>query len=281
MQALRISAILPLLAAFGLSACSSGSPWAAEAPDGILCTRCDGKGSIFESPSAIDRAYGYSSTSRTSCPLCGGTKRMRRDTPTNWQTATAPPIAEPTDYEGFLRRGQDRGIQGFPREAMKDFDRAIALRPDQAPAYIERAGSKKVLRDLQGALTDLDRAAQLDPKNSYVYLSRADAKEQLEDWTGALADYDQYIRMSPDGSAYQYRAKAKVKAKDFNGAIADYDRALQLKPGWYAFFIERGFAKWAAGDKAGAESDWDQARKNAPPGYLHSLELDIKKVRGR
>lgn len=66
--------------------------------------------------------------------------------------------------EDFHNRARLRRIFGQYESALKDHDRAIALRPDVGILYQGRALTRRMAGDAEGAIEDLARAAQLDPE---------------------------------------------------------------------------------------------------------------------
>ena len=51
-----------------------------------------------------------------------------------------------------------------------------------------------------------------------------------------------------------------MRLKQYDMAIADFDKATELRPGYENAYSNRGAAKKAAGDKAGAAEDMAKAR---------------------
>ena len=52
-----------------------------------------------------------------------------------------------------------------------------------------------------------------------------------------------------------------MRRGDLDGAIADFSKAIELKPKFILAYADRGNAKKAKGDQAGAEEDIAQANK--------------------
>ena len=73
--------------------------------------------------------------------------------------------------------------------AIANYDRAIALEPNDADAYHNRGIAKDALGDYAGAIADYDRVVALDPDNVAVLEDRAVAIAGQEAHTGAIADY--------------------------------------------------------------------------------------------
>ena len=107
--------------------------------------------------------------------------------------------------------------------AIANYDRAIALEPDDADAYHNRGIAKDGQGDYAGAIADFDRAIALDPYDADVYHNRGVAKAEQGDYAGAIADYDRVITLDPDNVAVlEDRAVAIAGQKGHAGAIGDY-----------------------------------------------------------
>ena len=61
----------------------------------------------------------------------------------------------------LFMQGVDKSRQGEHEEAIKDFDRALQLNPNDADAYGNRCVARYKLRDKQGAIEDCQKAAAL------------------------------------------------------------------------------------------------------------------------
>jgi tetratricopeptide (TPR) repeat protein/tRNA A-37 threonylcarbamoyl transferase component Bud32 len=90
---------------------------------------------------------------------------------------------------GVLRIRQDR-----PEEAVVDFQKAIALRPEQYQAYADLAQAYQQLQRWDDAAEQLERALRLEPGRPALYRLRARLALQRRDWAGALRDFEETIK---------------------------------------------------------------------------------------
>lgn len=78
------------------------------------------------------------------------------------------PIARTPPSNPAARQSYERGRQfqeaGRPREAIVEYDRAIAAEPDFTQAHKARASARRSVGDRGGALADLDRVHSLDAR---------------------------------------------------------------------------------------------------------------------
>lgn len=115
------------------------------------------------------------------------------------------------------------------REAIRDLDQAIQLKPDYAEAYRDRGVAYRELGQHERAIKDLDKAIQLEPDDVDAYIIRGDAYRGIGQCQRALQDYDKAVQLKPDyGLAYYCRGLAKDKLNDKAGAAADRIKAKEL-----------------------------------------------------
>ncbi len=117
-------------------------------------------------------------------------------------------------------------------QAIKDFNRAIQLEPNNAQNYVYRAQCNRPT-DKNLAISDFNKAVELAPKNSYVYVARGNFYEQdLKDFSNALADYTRAIeleRRENELALYYYnRGGIYQKINDYGRAIDDYTRGITI-----------------------------------------------------
>jgi tetratricopeptide (TPR) repeat protein len=116
-------------------------------------------------------------------------------------------------------------------KAIKEFNTALRLDPEDAEAYFFRGLCWQSKEELVKALADFDAALKLEPDNLEALLSRAETKVDLKQTDAALADLDAALRLAPDDiDALCLRGKVREEAGDYRAALADYQQANRLAP---------------------------------------------------
>ena len=184
--------------------------------------------------------------------------------------------------------------------ALEDINKAIALNPKFASAYLERAYILSSIDERDGKswaqdpqiMTDINRAIQLNPQYADAFRLRGAIKKYSSDYIGAASDLSQAIKILEKQnvdtkealitlrSAYEIRADLKLEyIGDYKSAIKDYDKAIELlikirpdDPSSPTTYEGRGKAKLKAGDYKGALADLETAYKYNPNAtYLKEL----------
>ena len=105
-------------------------------------------------------------------------------------------------YESYKLRGAIRRMTGDFAGAFGDYDKALALKADDAALYEVRASLRMILRqDFNLILKDLDAAIAYGKKHEKVYTQRAAIRFQARDEAGAIEDYQTAIGLRPDSAA--------------------------------------------------------------------------------
>lgn len=154
----------------------------------------------------------------------------------------------------------------FFGQAVKDFNRAIQLAPNEPWNYIYRAqcllSTEKTL-----AAADFDKAVELAPKNSYVYSARGNFFEDEKNFSRAAEDFSRAIEFSrtDDERALNFNGRGGVyqQEKNFGRAIEDYSRAIELfereeqkNPLLPWIYRKRGECYQLLGDGAKSQADF-------------------------
>jgi tetratricopeptide (TPR) repeat protein len=103
----------------------------------------------------------------------------------------------PNDHIGLFNRGHSYEASGQFDQAVSDYNRAIALKPDLAIAYEARGNSYYKLRQFDWAITDYTRAIALRPNNAESYGNRGNAYLALLRPDKAIADYAKALKLDP------------------------------------------------------------------------------------
>jgi len=146
-------------------------------------------------------------------------------------------------------------------KAEKDETRAIALKPDFAAAYYNRALLYVAKRNYKRALADLDSLERIDSGNAEVYTLRGVIRGAQGDLGAAVREHGKAIVADPLGAQrYLYRAWALLNAGQANAALADAGRAVMLNPANASTYETRGKIHQALGNKSAAELDFQTAK---------------------
>ena len=95
-------------------------------------------------------------------------------------------------------RGLDKYEHNRYQEAIKDYDRAIELNPDETTAFNNRGVAKQVIGDYAEAIGDYEKALELNPEDAMAFDNREVAKKEIRDYAGAIKDYDRALELNPE-----------------------------------------------------------------------------------
>jgi len=132
----------------------------------------------------------------------------------------------------YACRGGVLGNTGELLKALKDFDQALNLQPDNGDFYYSRAQVHDKLGNTDLALTDLAKAVALIKSEfgrSVAFALRARVYQKSGKLDESIKDYTEAIRLAPD-FAYHHANRAEVyfDKKEYEKAIADYSEAIRL-----------------------------------------------------
>ena len=167
--------------------------------------------------------------------------------------------------QAFYERGLQKIEEGDESGALLDFDRAIALDPDDANAYYKRANVHFDMGNYEMALADYSKSIELNPNYSDAYFNRGLAYADMGNLQAAIADFSNVLQLNPnDPDAYYHRGLASHDVEDFQSSIQDYTQAILLDAENPYPYISRGLAHSSLGDKQKAIADYTQAIRVAP-----------------
>jgi tetratricopeptide (TPR) repeat protein len=114
-------------------------------------------------------------------------------------------------------------------DALKAYNKVVALRPDYAKAYNNIGTIFIEVTDYDRAITNFDKAIELDANFAFAYNNRGKAYLLKGDIDSALRDIEQSLRLDPTNAhAYLNRARAYAKKNDKDKARADFRTVVTL-----------------------------------------------------
>lgn len=169
-------------------------------------------------------------------------------------------------------------------KSIEYYNSYIATHKPRAVDYIGRAMDLITVRDYTPAVADLDRAIALTPDFAVAYMLRAQAnhhrlptlgndeaptgrndatnrdiqRHNLED--AIIADLDRVIELSPsDAFAWYNKGCILLERGDMDGAYAAFTKALELKPDFGEAYFNRGYVSLSSGSRAKGIGDLSRA----------------------
>ena len=161
--------------------------------------------------------------------------------------------------DAYTIRGQAKSALKRYQEAVKDWDDAIGLIPDNFTVYFLRGIAHLNKGNYGHAIQDFNKTLELNPDHAEAYRHRGVAKKRKPnpDYAGAVDDYTEAIKRNPkDARAYNNRGNVKLNRDDYDGAFDDYTEAIKRNPEHVYAYLNRGIA---------------QAKK-PNPGYVGALD---------
>ena len=164
-----------------------------------------------------------------------------------------------------IDRGRKFMQAGRNKEAMADFDKAVALDPKSSWAYASRGLAHIQMGEAERARPDLEQAQTLDPRNSAVQGGLAAIAMREGRYADAIAAYTRASDLAANNLfAIGGRAEAYRRLGDTEKALADLAEVLKMDPRLHQAHISRAevYATRREYDKGLA--DLDAAAKLAP-----------------
>jgi tetratricopeptide (TPR) repeat protein len=182
--------------------------------------------------------------------------------------------------------GQSHFRLGQVREALDQYNRAIALQPDFADAFGNRANVLSNLGRHEAALADYDRALALREKSPEDWSNRGAVLQDLDRNDEALESYERALALKPDFSGAHYNRgnilRDRAQSEDaragangasaghasFEAALAGYNKAISLNPQFAEAFVGRAIVHLLRGDWEQGFRDFEHRTKSGPPTFV-------------
>ena len=166
--------------------------------------------------------------------------------------------------------------------ALRDIDRALALRPDDALFNFTRGRVHLQMGEAREAVQDLTRALSAAPGHWEILMYRAIAHDALDQEAEARRDHDAATAATDaPATAWFARGGFRYARKDLRGAIADLTRAYELEPQADGAVRVRGEVYLDLGDFDRAVADADLAARIAPTAINHNARCWSRAVANR
>jgi tetratricopeptide (TPR) repeat protein len=181
---------------------------------------------------------------------------------------------DPEHAATYVNRAAAHKEAGDLPAALADLDHALVCLPHQPAAiYHKRGGVRVLLNDFTGAVADYDRALALEPENFIYYLSRGNARYHLRQARG-LADYRMAFRIHPEATAREIvRMLAEDVRQDAEQVLENCARHLRISEHDLLAHVRRGLTLVLLGREDEAVPDFTYARDHVSDMTDHLVQL--------
>lgn len=140
---------------------------------------------------------------------------------------------------------------------------------DRFGTHMGRANDLLTKEDFREAIKEYDAAIASDPQDMHAFLGRAVAYEYLAEYEKAISDHTEALGLAKaTGKAakeiavfHYYRGGTYLKAGQFQNAIDDFTATINLVPDYPAAYYQRGQAYKGLGNIQFFREDADRAEK--------------------
>lgn len=151
--------------------------------------------------------------------------------------------------------------EGNLAEALADYDGALAIDPENARIYNNRAVAHATVGNVAQALADYEQAVIFDPGYVRAYQNRLVLHQREGDLAGMVVDYGWLATFDlANRATYAYRQGLLLRRLgDDAGARRAFDAAIEANPQQVDAFYERGVLNFAEGQLDAAIADLEEA----------------------
>ena len=146
-------------------------------------------------------------------------------------------------YKGYYNRGLLYAQTDRMKNALRDFDKAIALK-QYSKAYVARANAYYILKDFSKAISDAETVLKTDannPKANYVLANCYDDLNQLDK---ALGYYNKVISINSENPLYfMRRAILHGKMQQFQMCLQDLNACTDIDANYAEAYYWKGVVK--------------------------------------
>ncbi len=137
----------------------------------------------------------------------------------------------PVEPGPYLDRGNHFQNINKYREAIDDYNRYIAVVPDNHSAYQNRGTAHERLKNFDSALWDYTKVIELKPRDTIAFFNRGVVYDAINNPWQAIKEYDSVIIIDPRlAKAYYNRGASYEKIKNYGMAVKDFEKAMELNP---------------------------------------------------
>ena len=137
----------------------------------------------------------------------------------------------PDNAGAYSNMGNALKNQGKLKEALEAYKKALSIRPDYAEAYLNMGNVLKEQEELQEAIGAYNKALAIKTDYADAYLNLGNALRDQGKLEEAIAAYNKVLSVKPDyAEAYNNKGLIFKEQEKLEEAINAYNNALSIKP---------------------------------------------------
>jgi superkiller protein 3 len=133
----------------------------------------------------------------------------------------------------WIEAGAALEERGEYREAIRAYEKALELAPDEAQAHLGLSSAYESLEEWEQAIAQAERAAEIAPEDANVLRNLGRLQCLSGDGTACMETLEKAVRLEPDNArghyllalAYQQNAQG-----DLDSALREFGEALRIEP---------------------------------------------------
>ncbi len=188
---------------------------------------------------------------------------------------------KPDDYDSLRSKGVSLSKLGKEEEAIKLFDRALEIKPDDCNSLRSKGISLSKLGKEEEAIKLFDRALEIKPDDYDSLRSKGISLSRLGKEEEAIKLFDRPLEIKPDDhNSLKSKGVSLSKLGKEEEAIKLFDRILEIKPDDYNSLKSKGISLSKLGKEEEAIKLFDRALEIKPDDYdsLRSKGISLSKL---
>jgi len=183
----------------------------------------------------------------------------------------------PSEAVAYNNRGDALGNLDKDKAALKDFDKAIELKPEYYDAFNNRGIIKNRLGKHEEAIADCNKALEINPEYAKAYFNRGVAKESLDNFAEAIQDYSKAIEINSEYvNAYNNRGILYAKQENYALAMNDFVKVEKIDGNSYDVFRNKGNVYVVTNKIPEACAEFRKAKEKGDPMAQELLHIHCK-----
>ena len=156
------------------------------------------------------------------------------------------------------------------KKAMETFDKALSISPDDKNILLNKMNSMINSSLFKESIPIISKIIELDPTDAYSYFERGAIYDLNNEFDKAFIDYNKSISLSPElvSDVYNKRGVIYGRKGEYELAIKDFDKAIELDSSYEDPYFNKIYALTSMNDDKRLFSVIDDIIKNnSPLGY--------------